>query len=92
MDKEESPWKEGLEGLRTVVLPLLSVMCVIFGIVFLISSASCASTARDWVYPGNEYHSVFSLLYAIHQMLISIGLFLLAIIFRVWSSHGQKTR
>ena len=84
MTKEGISWKEGLELLRTVILPPLSVMSVICGIVFLISSASCASTARDWVYAGSEYYSEFFLLIAIHQMLISIGLFLLAILFRVW--------
>ena len=74
MDKEKPSWKEVL---RTT----LSIPIVIMGIGFMALSFHLA------ILGGLSYSPeamTYGRLQAIHNMLISIGLFLLAILIRVW--------
>ena len=72
MDKEKPSWKEVL---RTT----LSIPVVVMAIGFMYLSFELASMSTFSVDAR-----MFARLQAIHNMLISIGFFLLAILIRVW--------
>jgi len=86
MDKEEPSWKEELKGYltreseRSWLRGALSILIVMMGIGFMFISFSVAMWCPILTPAIYEYCR----LQAIHNMLISIGFFLLAILLRVW--------
>ncbi len=84
MDKEEPSWKEELKGYltreseRSGLRGALSIPIVMMGIGFMFISFLLVM----WCPTPAVYE--YCRLQAIHNMLISIGFFLLAILLRVW--------